>query len=308
MDQIFLELIGKPQLNPGKIITVVAENFRFLEEQAKFLKATLAIPAVKQLPLDSITKYFIQIGPAHSIIKDQLYKDNWTLNHYEQISESIISRMRDDISTTRRSIIFINDTSKLNLLSGSRIPKQDYLRLISDWKRLHNNFVVILHQNSEPPSSDKFLADVEYLSDAVIRTTTYKSCYLQAIWYQTLPSPRTLIPPRVETSYVTCKIGKSYWSSDLLCFFDRKEVPKDYDPDNDTQLISNDENEASEESGKQNDLRDPLGKADLESQDFDVSSTLPYTRAQDPEQSRIFYYPDKEDDLDEDDPDNDLGI
>lgn len=298
MDQVFLELIGKPILNRAKIISVVAENFTFLQEQAKFLKATLDIPTVKQLPLESVSKYLINIGPVHVNIKDQLIREKWVVKEYQQISKDICAQMKDDVSTTSRSIIYINDASRLNLLSDN--IKVNFLRLVDEWKRLHNNFVVILYQNASPCSSDSFLRDIEYLSDASIRTKSYDTCYFQAIWFQTLPSPRTLIPPKVETSYITCKIGKSYWSSDLLCFFDRKEVPKDHDPDHDTQPISSEQKYDSP-------VHTPEETTPV-SQPFDMSSTLPYTRAQNPEQSRIFYYPDKEDDVDEDDPDNDLGI
>mgnify|MGYP006965676897 CR=1 FL=1 len=35
---------------------------------------------------------------------------------------------------------------------------------------------------------------------------------------------------------------------------------------------------------------------------------MPYTRAQNPNQSRIFYYPDEDGDFDKDSPDSDLGI
>lgn len=307
MDQVFLELIGKPQLNPAKIITIVAENFPFLEDQAKFLKATLAIPTVKQLPLDNVTKRLIQIGgPVHYEIKDQVGKENWAIDQYDDILDNICDKMSDDVHQGR-SLLFINDASRLHLCSQSRLEAKKFIKLVDKWKRVNGHFVVVLYQNSCPGAADTLLRDLEYMSDAVVRTKSYKNCYFQAAWFQTTPTHKTLIPARVETNYHTCKIGKSYWSSDLLCFYERRKVPKDYDPDHDIQINTSDDEDNSN-ADEDDEPNRPLAKLNLDSDEVDISSTLPYTRAQNPEQSKIFYYPDKEDDIDEDDPDNDLGI
>lgn len=314
MDYLFQELIGKPSLNPPKIITVIAENFSLLEDQARFLKATLAIPIVKQLPFNNISQRLIQIGPLQREIADQVRRDKWALNQYEDFEESICERIEADLSELRnRSIIFVNDVSKIELASFNPGETKKLLRLADKLRGMYGHFVVLLYQGSEPNSTTSFIRDMEFMSDAVARVKSCKAGYFKNIWWQTIPQHKTLIPAKIETNYYTCKIGKNYYSSDLLCFYERRKVSKNYDLENDTCLSDRDEsdNEAKDKNDR-DDLRDLLSATRLDlvpdDDEDDVTNTLPYTQAQNPEQSRIFYYPDKDDDIDEDDPDNDLGI
>lgn len=326
MDNLMVELIGKPKLNPkSKIITVVAENFSMTEDQSKFLKATLAIPTEKQLPLNNVRKQLVQVGRLHNEIKDQLEKADWTVILCEDGStnhpnESITTKLDNTITSTGdRSLIFVNDASRMQLLLGNdKKELRNFLRLVDKWKRQDNHFVVVLYQQSQPISTVTFLRDLEFISDASIRNKACKNCYLQTMWFQPNPTIKTLIPPKIESSYYTCKVGKSYWSSDLLCFYERTQVTKNYDPDSKDGLQSklpepksNNKSDANEK--KEDSPESALQKIGLNDDEdgpnqSNFQQTLPYIRAQNPEQSRIFYYPDKDDDVDEDDPDDDLGI
>lgn len=322
MDQLLVELIGKPKLIvSGKIITLIVENFSMLEDQARFLKATLAIPTEKQLPLEKVQKTLIQIGPLQQELKCQLDKANWKIIQLDQQllvrdKKDICDILASDISGIgQRSLIFINDASKLQLLLEKKMLRE-FLQLIDRWKRHDNHFVIVLYQHYQIDSSESFIFDLEYISDSRVRTKSFRNCYLQSIWYQPIPSIKTLLPPKVESSYYTCKIGKSYWSTDLLCFYDRVKVTKDFNPNLD--IATNDSYSSAETSEPsksrltdKDNFESALQKIGLDDEDEErtlKTSTLPYMQAQNPEKSRIFYYPDKDDDVDEDDPDDDLGI
>jgi hypothetical protein len=330
MDQLFVDLIGKPKLNPsGKLITVVAENFPLLEDQAKFLRATLAIPVEKQLPLKDVGKNLLQVGPLHAHIKQQLEQNGWTIVH---CGDKLVNTtnggddclhddyLTKDLSQTNcRSLIFINDASRIQLLLGERRQWKRFLRTLYRWKSTDKHFVVVFYQRSlsDPMDSSSFLRDLEYISDGYVTTRSFRNCYRQSMWFKPIQVIKTLIPPKIETQHYTCKIGKSYWSPDLLCFYERHRVAKDYDPDIDDSAKSVISPRAAEVKMDHNDPKDEaiertLHKVVLDDDDEGESdfktATLPYIKAQNPEQSRIFYYPDKDDDVDEDDPDDDLGI
>jgi hypothetical protein len=96
-------------------------------------------------------------------------------------------------------------------------------------------------------------------------------------------------------------------------------VTKDHDPDLGDTISKVDVASTNKDSRSQIDadvpgedaLEKALHKVGLDDEDDERnlnSATLPYIKAQNPEQSRIFYYPDKDDDVDEEDPDDDLGI
>lgn len=324
MDFLFLELIGKPVSNPPKVITVVAENFSLLQDQARFLRALLAIPQVKELPFESQNKRLIQIGSLQRDVADQVNKSKWAINHYEDFDKSICDRIEKDTSDlTDKSLIFINDVSRLKLSTLSNQVQSEFTNFILLIEKLRKkHFIIIIYQNSIPQChSCNLLRNLEFLSDAAVRVRTFKSIYLKTIWWQTIPTrSHTLIPPKVEVHYYTCKIGRFYWSSDLLCFYERKEVTKNYDPETNVNQDTTSSSIDSKESDNQGDIKKRLLNARLEDDDSDEDKyrgggdddaddeTLPYTQAKNPEQSRIFYYPDKEDDIDEDDPDNDLNF
>lgn len=302
MDHLFLELVGKPTLNPPKIISVIADNFSFLEHQARFLKATIAIPDVKQLPLNGNFR-LVQIGNTHQSIRDHVDKFNWTL--YEYNDDNICDKMAEDLLNLKeRSIIFINDVSRLELIATDPDEPKKLLALADKLKRTGGHFVVILYQNSMPQSSTRFLRNIEFMSDAVVHAKHCKVGYFMSMWFETIPQTKTLIPPKIEHSHCTCKIGTNYWSEDLLCFYDKKKVPKNYNPQTDTFIVE-DETTQDERNSDEDTQHSP---SIFEEESADDSTILPHTRAADPEKSRIFFYPDKEDDFDEDDPDNDLGI
>lgn len=189
-----------------------------------------------------------------------------------------------------RSIIFINDISRFELTSTE--PKK-LLALADKLKRTGGHFVVLMYQNSNPESTTKFLSDIEYMSDAVIHTKPCKVGYFMSSWFETVGQKKTLIPPKIEHAYYTCNIGTNFWMKDLLCFYQKRKVCKGYNTQTDTFIIA-DGNSSSESSN--------------EEEEVDAHQTLPHARAANPENSRIFFYPDKDDDLDEDDPDNDLGV
>lgn len=308
MDQLFHDLIGKPNLNSPKILTVIAENFSFLEDEARFLKAALAIPMVKNLPFDPASVRVVQVGSLHSEIKKLTEKLKWSLSQFEDTKENVCDEVESTLTATeKRCIVFLNDVSRLLLASGNSNEPRKLLAMAEKLKRTKGHFMVMLYQNSKPAGASTFLRNLEYISDATIRVSSSRGGYFHKVWYQTVPAIKTLIPPRVETIYFTCKIGKYYYSPEFLCFYERKNCSKNYNPDTGTKYESDNDEDLSDKDEQIEDLV-ATTKAFVEPPQEERDTTLPYTLAQNPEQSRIFYYPDKDDDIDEDDPDNDLNI
>lgn len=320
MDQLFMNLVGKLSLNPPKIISIVLDNFSYIEDQARFLKASLAIPQVKQLPITKKNRILLQIGTVHDEINKQLSKENWTIKQYQDLEEpqSICDKIAQDLSSfNNRSLIFINDISRLELTSTNGYEEaKKFIDLAHQWKVKRGHFTVILYQNSHMTPNSKLMRDLQTLSDAMVRVKTCKVGYFKEIWWETVPSMnKTMIPPRIETSYLTCKIGKFYWSYDLLCFYDKKTVPKNYNLDEDTCLRTMGDSDSSS-NVSDNDLSKNEPQEWMSGENFPLFDSdeerdevvRPYTSAQNPQKSQIFYYPDKDDDFDEDDPDNDLNI
>lgn len=308
MDQIFHDLIGKPKLNPPKIITVIAEDFSFLEDEARFLKAALAIPMVKNLPFDPSSVKVVQIGSLHVEIKKLTEKLKWSLSQFEGSEGNVCDEIESALTATeKRCIVFLNDVSRLLLGSSNPNEPRRLLAMSEKLKRTKGHFMVMLYQNSEPAGTSTLLRNLEYISDATIRVSSSKGGYFHKVWYQTIPAIKTLIPPRVETIYFMCKIGKYYYSPEFLCFYERKNCSKNYYSDSASKYDSDNDEDSSD---KDEEIEDAVAttKAFVEPPQEEKDSTLPYTLAQNPEQSRIFYYPDKDDDIDEDDPDNDLNI
>lgn len=314
MDQLFTSIIGKPTLNPPKIITIVAENFSLLEDQARFLKAILALPEVKQLPLRGDTAKLIQIGPLPIDIEEQVRKAKWTIDLFDNLetNKSICDHIEESLlNCTGRKILFLNDASRLELSSNDPKEAKKLVALVYRLKQDLKHSVIVLYQNSTPNNTSRLLRDLQYISDGVSRVHSCKAGYFSSIWYQKDVLKAMLLPMKVETYYHTCKIGKFYWSQDLLCFHECKQVPKNYDLENDTYLDISEETDTNLQKTdfSVDDLNDSMRSSRLDDfEDDGRDSTLPYTAAQDPQKSRIFYYPDKEDDIDEDDPDNDLAI
>lgn len=316
MDKLFEVLVGKGSQKP-KIITIVAENFSLLEDQARFLKATLAIPEVKNLSLKGNHASLIQFGPLPLDIEEQVLKARWNIHRFNDIGGDICDQIEGTRQTHLKSesIVFINDASRFELLSSDPSETKELLALIDKFKREFGHTMVILYQNSIPQSQSKFLRNLIHISDGVSRVQSCKAGYFTSIWYQK-DGPyglSVLLPMRVETYYHTCKIGKFYWSKELLCFYESKMVPKNYDLENDTYLNHPEESVNDDHEDKIDKLDDSLRRSRLDEFEDDALDnekdlTLPHTAAQDPQKSRIFYYPDKEDDIDEDDPDNDLMI
>ena len=316
MDNVFVELIGKPQLCPGKIITVVAENFPLLDDQARFLRATLAIPTVKQLPVEDVPKHLIQVTPAHHEVKELVAREkSWFIHEYTNPAAISCDRIKQDIGgdTNERGIVYINDVTSLELFrtrNEGKTRSRSLLRLVAEWKSL-NYFVIIIHQGSTSDAGGDLLRHIRCISDAFIKTKAIRDFYFQEIWYQPMPILKTLIPAKIQTSYYTCKIGKSYWSSELLCFHERNQVSKNFDETQaDVSPTANQDSSAESDDRKSLVAIEnlALNEDDDDDEVIDRTTTLPYVRAQNPEQSKIFFYPDKDDDIDEDDPDNDLDI
>lgn len=303
MDQLFESLLVNSSLGP-KIITIVAENFSFLEDQARFLKATFAISDVKQLSFRQRMIKLLQIGPLPIEVEDQIIKTKWKIDRFDQFSVSICDQIKESLSDANssgdRRLLFLNDASRLELSSSDHRELEKLLTLICRFKKDFGQYFVILYQNSELSNQSKFLRDLLYISDGVSRVRSCKAGYFTSIWYKKRVVIYSLLPEVVETSYHTFKIGKFHNSSnDLLCFQESKQVPKNYDLANDTCL------DVPKELGMFN---DSMRSSRLDDFENEKNSTEPYTAAQDPQKSQIFYYPDKEDDFDEDDPDNDLMI
>lgn len=312
MDQLFIDFIGKPHLGLTKIVTIVAENFSFLDNQAKFLKAILAIPFAKQSPLIDVPKHLIQIGPSHSEVEGLLNQDDhWIINKYQEdgkddtsLCDRIDSHYRAGGVIKGKSLIFINDASTFLTWSHNNVSEQrKFLRMIDTWKRSQNHLIVVLFQQSCPVSNQIFLRDLEFISDACVRNRAFDSCYKQSIWHQPIMTQKTMLPSKVETNYYTFKIGRSFHSPEW-CFTECVRVAKNYDPDLDDMGQSGQETE----QGITDKNLETLTLDEDESDDDTTTSTLPYIRAQNPEQSCIFYYQDKDEDIDEEDPDNDLDI
>lgn len=305
MDQIFLNLIGKLKRNNPIIATIVAENFSLLEDEALFLRTVLAIPEVHKFPFNGQYKTLVQIGGIHSKVEEQLEITRWRILKYHTLGQdSVCDEIEKDLhGLQEKSLIFINDVSRVELSDCQGTESRKLMTLAHTLKNIEDHFVIMLYQNTSPSSKNRFLRDLEYISDAVFRVSTCKVGYFNSVWYKSVDQAKTLIPPSTETHYSTCKIGKSYWSSDLFCFHEDKKVPKDYDLN--SMAHSSEDKDASLESDKSDpEDEDPHNRTE----DYDREATLPYRRAQNPEETRIFYYPDKEDDIDEDDPDNDLNI
>lgn len=311
MDNLFEDLVGDRLVRKRKIITIVAENFPLLEDQARFLKATLAIPEVKNLHSG-----LIQFGPLPLDIEKQVLDAGWSIYRF---NDGDIHDLIENIRQTRfdcEYIIFINDASRLELNSSDPKETEKFLALIDGFKKEpYPHTFVILYQNSIPQSQSRFLRNLIYISDGVSRVQSCKAGYFTSIWYQQdAPIGHfTLLPMKTETYYHTCKIGKFYRSKEQLCFYECKMVPKNYDLENDTYLNPPEEPVNDDHDDQINKLDDSLRRSRLDgfvddTSDEEKDLTLPYTTAQDPQKSRIFYYPDKDDDIDEDDPDNDLMI
>lgn len=317
MDQLVSDIVGKLKLNKPATITVVADNFSLLQDEALFLKATYAIPDIKKLPFATNCKLAIQLGNIHCKLAEQLERSKWLVREYHPSwDKSICDRLEEDLASLQeRSIIFISEVSRLQFEEHPGETKK-LLSLVQKLKISRGHFFVLVYQNSKSTFSSEFLSHLQFMSDSVVRVSTCKNGYFMSSWWHTTPLTRTLLSPRVETSYFTCKIGKFYWSSDLFCFHDRRKVSKNFDLN--TALQTNDDTPndslvermtAKLEDGDDDIESDQrLGVEISRSQDELKEVTLPYAKAQDPEQSRIFYYPDKEDDIDEDDPDSDLCI
>lgn len=301
MESLYNDIIGSSSNRPAKILTIVADNFSFLSDQSRYLKATY------NLAHDNASKHLIQFGPLHTEIRQQLDKKKWNIVEYGYPYENICDKIDTDIdkNASSGSIMYINDISRFHLGLREQDERakhtKNILRLIDKWKRLKNISVVVLYQNSLDGNSSKLLRDLIFLSDAFIRAKSFKDHYFQEVWYQ--PGPMQ----NVKTAYYNCKIVVSYWDSEVICFSDLKQTIKDYDPNqSDIRVVA----EAADK-GDSDQLRLPTLDDDddlLNNKQDTNSTTLPYLRAQNPEQSRIFYYPDKDDDIDEDDPDNDLNI
>lgn len=336
MDQLFLDLIGKPKLNTPRLISIIVENFSLVEDQARFLKATLAIPQVKKLPFSDGNKRLVQIGNLPSIVRNQLENENWTIHEYDRPpNDDIIDAMTQDLSAIQnRSIIFINDLSRIELLSKNPLlDLHKLLLLVNSLKCNEGHFVVLLYQSvacKNTPECRRLVRDLEYLSDGVVKVKTCLAGYFKHIWYQpVVQTHSTLLPSKTETSYYTCKIGQDFWSPNLLCFYDKKKIPKNYNLNDDSYIQADGSDNGSDDEDSGNKILKPgegsnktkrnlesqmdTPRTDLSDEDDDVggkfSTTVrPYMTAQNPERSQIFYYPDKDDDFDEDDPDSDLNI
>lgn len=322
MDQLVSDIVGKLTLNKPASITVIADNFSLLEDEALFLKAAYAIPDVKKLPFSAGSKVAIQIGRHHRKLAEQFTKFNWlTKEYHSDPSSSICERIQKDLTNlNKRSIIYISEVSSLEF-EQEPYETSELLSLVHRLKITKGHFFVLIYQNSWPSSPNKFLDHLQYMSDAVVRVSSCKVGYFKSIWWQTIPQTRTLLAPKVETLYCTCRIGKFFWSSDLYCFYQQRKVPKHHDLNSDSHLNDSDIDSPTVErtnfrldydddnEEKQHDKEDQqMNTEDPRSAGRSRDSTLPYMKAQNPEQTRIFYYPDKEDDIDEDDPDNDLCI
>lgn len=286
MDLIIPELIGKPKLNPPKLITIVAKDFTFIDQQAILLKAILALPEEKKLPLAKLS--FVQVGQIHSKI-EELCK---TLK-YQVYSNSNLDFFQATLQNCdQQSLVVINELSQYGLSPKS--TARSALESI-DFARSQGKFIIALHE-TQTGAANSFLRDLMYISDSVIEVTTTKTGYFQKMWWQPMPEHKTLLPTKVQTLYYTCSIGKSFWNPKLLCFHDKIKVNSDYDPNAPVQPVASNVEYYSDDD-EPSKVIDDISVADK-----------PYLRAQNPEQSRIFYYPDKDDDIDEDDPDDDLGI
>lgn len=309
MDLVFLELIGKLKLKKPKIISVIAENFSLIDFQAQFLRATISLPDVKQLPFPE-SKILIQFGPIHYGIQEIIENEGWTFFKYQMSNESdLCQKIWSDLATIKtRSIVFINSVSSFELCQTDE-SQLSVIKLCDRLKRLKGHFVIPLYQGPIFQDCNEIsqMKQLEYISDAVIRVQSCVAGFYKKILWQQAES-KTLLPNKMQTSYFTCKVAKFNWKN-LLCFCDRKQVSHTYDPATNTERDSVSDNDSEyQDSGDDGDERVELNTISAKNDEDNDDIVLPYTRAQNPDQSRIFYYPDKDDDIDEDDPDNDLGI
>lgn len=324
MDQMFIDLVGKPDLNRPKMITIVAENFSLMEDEARFVKALLAIPDLKKLTSCGAGERLIQFGSLHDEVLKQMEEEKWAVNHIDDFDESITSRIESDLAedVKGREILFFNDVSHLEATCKDPEEPRRLLMLCDRYMRKLGHFIVMIYQNPLENAKSELLRDLEFLSHGFAHVKLCKDLYFMKLWHQQVPEPKTKthMQSKVETRHYTCRIGKSYWSPDLPCFHDLKEVACDFDIQDPTKLALGEVPVESRYFG-------PGGSKEKESsawsyekyQDDDDDeadreaaklSTMPHLRAQNPEKTRIFYYPDKQDDMDDEDedPDADLNI
>lgn len=292
MDKLFQDLVGiDSDKKNAAIVTITVHDFSLIENHARFLQAVLAIPIIKSSHFSRFKRRIIHFGQVHEQVSSLIKRGEYESTRFEDIDESICDKLDSVLlnQQTPRSILFLNDLSGLELNDLNEDACKRILSLIYRLKFEAKHFVVLLCQQQ---GNNRLFRDLKYLSDGVVDVRAYRDGYHKVI--RSRPSQSRFIPYRPETKYYLSKIGKDYFS-DYLCFQDRKEVHMKFNPQTDapeTDYAAEDEESYAPTSR-------PVLKKD---------ETLPHFKAQDPSESRIFYYPDKNDDVDEEDPDDDLGI
>lgn len=313
METLFCYLLDSCT-GPTKLVSIVADNFSFSEDKARFLKATLGIPFVKDSLMRDSPKVLIQFGPIQQDIESVLKARGFNILKFDDLTRNISKDVEEALNPEnidpkkQRPIVFINDMSRLELQNNTE--SQRFLVMMEKIKNLGHpkrpHLFALLYQNS-PNSRSKLLRNMLYLSDATVEAKTgntfdyFLKINHQTVFQRNTNLKKTLMPLKFENRYCTCKIGQNYWYSDLLCFFEIQYLQEGVNPEEYLKKL---------EQGQYKKLEDcnpELISSDGDNED-ERESTLPYTLASDPERSRIFYYPDKDDDIDEDDPDNDLNF
>lgn len=330
MDLFLSDIVGKPALNPPKLITVVADNFLFIEDHARFLRTTFAAPSVKNLPTAlSNDNILIQIGPLHNDIKNQVLANDWKLFNFEDFdpNQGICDRIAQALlPIERRSLIFINDISRIELSSENGYSEAKRLiALAENLRRTKQHFIVFLYQNCNSTKGGKMLLALEHVSHGVARAKLSCSKYLLHLWRFTKHDNHieTLLPPPVLTSYLLCKVGHFYWSHNLMCFYEKRTISKDHylsgdadykDPNAPSVELDDVARELFSKPG-QSKAGDAEARKVVQSRrseeevtKSEMNATTSGTSVLGTDESRIFYYQDRHDDVDEDDPDDDLNV
>lgn len=200
-------------------------------------------------------------------------------------NNNICDIIKQHYQDTSNSILLIDDLTRLMVYMKNEIKP-----ILSLLTTLHHkgNHVICIGQRFN--CYEEFLKNLEYLSTIYASVTTDYDHYVALIDNNVGVTHRTLAEKQLAR--ITYKFTLARYSGKTL--FKPFSRPR-----------GNLESITDENSIEM--LSFNLGLTDKEREAKD-NVVLPFTRAQDPSISKIFYYPDKNDDVDEEDPDDDLNI
>lgn len=276
MEKLFNNLIDNTcQSKKSKIITLIAENFILINDRARFLRSILSISSITN-STETTSVYFIQVGHMHKDVALLTSKLNFNvLTYHPTINNELCDSIWSDLdSISPKSLIFVNSISTLAL--SNNVTPQDISSICYKLKFYKNHTVIPIYQGPRAKIQDCCLTKLLPISDTIISVSSCDATsYTCKVCIQSNDS-KTLIPEKQVNIEFDCKIENLQFVST-------------------TRSVESLSAEMIEISTKA-------------SGDDDEKSTLPFINVQNSDDTQIFYYPNKDDDLDEDDPDDDLCI